>query len=83
MPDIVRPYNITITGDNDAEINLYGEVVDHRPVDFWTGEPSREISSSWTHSSRTWTSSRARTTSRCILTASAATSTPASPYITG
>lgn len=39
MPDIVRPYNITITGDNDAEINLYGEVVDHRPVDFWTGEP--------------------------------------------
>ena len=39
MPDIVKPYNIALTGENDAEISLYGEVVDHRPVDFWTGEP--------------------------------------------
>lgn len=38
MSDIVKPYNITLTGENDAEINLYGEVVDSWPVDWWTGE---------------------------------------------
>ena len=34
----------TITEDS-AEILLYGEVIDHRPVDFWTGEalPGRFI----------------------------------------
>lgn len=36
----VKPYNITrIPDTNDAEINMYGEVVDERPVDWWTGEP--------------------------------------------
>ena len=34
----VKPYNIVDTGVNDAEINMYGEVVDSRPVDWWTGE---------------------------------------------
>lgn len=34
----VKPYNIADTGVNDAEINMYGEVVDSRPVDWWTGE---------------------------------------------
>jgi len=32
-------YNIVNVGANDAEINMYGEVVATRPVDWWTGEP--------------------------------------------
>ena len=32
-------YKMQAVGENDAEINLYGEVVDSRPVDFWTGQP--------------------------------------------
>lgn len=36
----VKPYNIVVNDeDNSAEINLYGEVVSSRPVDWWTGEP--------------------------------------------
>lgn len=31
-------YNITRTG-SEAELSMYGEVVQTRPVDFWTGEP--------------------------------------------
>lgn len=35
-----KPYNIVVNDeDNSAEINLYGEVVSSRPVDWWTGEP--------------------------------------------
>ena len=34
-----KPYTIAMVGQNDAEINLYGEVVSTRPVDWWTGEP--------------------------------------------
>ena len=34
-----KPYTIAMVGQNDAEINLYGEVVKKRPVDWWTGEP--------------------------------------------
>jgi ATP-dependent Clp endopeptidase proteolytic subunit ClpP len=34
-----RPYTIAMVGLNDAEINLYGEVVQSRPVDWWTGQP--------------------------------------------
>lgn len=33
-----KPYTIAMVGDNDAEINLYGEVVQSHPVDWWTGE---------------------------------------------
>lgn len=37
---VVKPYNIArIEGTNDSEINLYGEIVDTRPVDWWTGQP--------------------------------------------
>ena len=32
-------YNIVNVGTNDAEINMYGEVVATRPVDWWTGKP--------------------------------------------
>lgn len=37
-PAGVKPYNISIDG-NKAEINMYGEVVDVQPTDWWTGEP--------------------------------------------
>ena len=34
------PYNIVVNEEaNSAEINMYGEVVATRPVDWWTGEP--------------------------------------------
>ena len=36
---MTKPYNIILTGANDAEVDLYGEVVESRPVDWWTGEP--------------------------------------------
>lgn len=45
MPNIPKnvfskPYNIVRNElDNSAEINMYGEVVSTRPVDWWTGEP--------------------------------------------
>lgn len=26
-------------GDNEAEITMYGEIVDHHPIDWWTGKP--------------------------------------------
>lgn len=32
-------WNIIDTGEDHAEILLYGEVVDQRPVNWWTGEP--------------------------------------------
>lgn len=32
------PYTINMVGENDAEINLYGEVVEQHPTDWWTGE---------------------------------------------
>ena len=36
----MKPYNIVLNeADNSAEINMYGEVVATRPVDWWTGEP--------------------------------------------
>lgn len=35
----MKAYNILLDEDNDsAEVNLYGEVVSQRPVDWWTGE---------------------------------------------
>ena len=36
---IGKPYTLAMVGANDAEINMYGEVVASRPVDWWTGEP--------------------------------------------
>ena len=39
MPsEIIKAYNILDVGETDAEINMYGEVVDARPRDWWTGE---------------------------------------------
>lgn len=41
MPNVLqfkKPYTIAMVGDNDAEINMYGEVVEQHPVDWWTGE---------------------------------------------
>ncbi len=34
-----KPYTIAMVGANDAEISMYGEVVEQHPVDWWTGEP--------------------------------------------
>ena len=39
MSKVSKAYNIVMMGDNDAEINMYGEVVTKRPVDWWTREP--------------------------------------------
>lgn len=37
---VVKPYNIVIDEENNsASIDMYGEVVERRPVDFWTGKP--------------------------------------------
>lgn len=36
----LKPYNIVVNAaNNSAEINMYGEVVSTRPIDWWTGEP--------------------------------------------
>ena len=35
----IPAYKMQNVGENDAEISMYGEVVDTRPVDFWTGQP--------------------------------------------
>ena len=39
MKTPIKSYNIANVGENDAEINMYGEVVSARPTDWWTGEP--------------------------------------------
>ena len=36
---LLKPYNIVLDGNDGAEINMYGEVVQTRPVDWWTGQP--------------------------------------------
>lgn len=36
---MVKAYNITELPGNKAEINMYGEVVEVHPTDWWTGEP--------------------------------------------
>ena len=38
----MKAYNITLTGTNDAELDLYGEVVSERPIDWYTGEPTTD-----------------------------------------
>lgn len=37
--NLLKPYNIVLEGDNGATIDMYGEVVQTRPVDFWSGKP--------------------------------------------
>ena len=40
LPPDMKPYNITTLEDEDSvEVNMYGEVVSEKPVDWWTGEP--------------------------------------------
>lgn len=34
-----QAFSVVNIGDNDAEINMYGEVVATRPVNWWTGKP--------------------------------------------
>ena len=35
----LKPYNIVYEGEDGATIDMYGEVMETRPVDFWTGQP--------------------------------------------
>ena len=35
----IKPYNFVELDDNSVEITMYGNVVQDRPVDFWTGQP--------------------------------------------
>ena len=37
--NLLKPYNIVLDGDEGATIDMYGEVVQTRPVDWWTGKP--------------------------------------------
>ncbi len=37
--NLLRPYNIVHDSDDGATIDMYGEVMETRPVDFWTGKP--------------------------------------------
>lgn len=40
----MKPYSIVLNeADNSAEINLYGEIVNNRPTDWWTGEPAEGL----------------------------------------
>ena len=34
-----RFWSMADVGEDEAEITMYGEIVDRRPVDWWTGEP--------------------------------------------
>ena len=36
---LLKPYNIVLEGEEGAKIDMYGEVVQTRPVDWWTGQP--------------------------------------------
>ena len=36
---LLKPYNIVYKGEDGATIDMYGEVVETRPVDWWTGQP--------------------------------------------
>lgn len=39
MQASIMPYVIKNMSEDEAEITMYGEVVQKRPVDFWTGKP--------------------------------------------
>lgn len=36
---LLKPYNIVYDGEDGATIDMYGEVMETRPIDFWTGQP--------------------------------------------
>lgn len=37
--NLLKPYNIVYEGEDGATIDMYGEVMETRPVDWWTGQP--------------------------------------------
>ena len=39
----VKPYNFKETGDGSVEVEMYGQVVESRPTDWWTGEPVKGL----------------------------------------
>lgn len=36
---LLKPYNIVHDGEDGVTIDMYGEVMETRPIDFWTGKP--------------------------------------------
>lgn len=36
---LLKPYNIVYDGEDGVTIDMYGEVMETRPIDFWTGQP--------------------------------------------
>lgn len=39
----MRPYNFKETGAGSVEVEMYGQVVESRPTDWWTGEPAKGL----------------------------------------
>lgn len=39
----VKAYNFTETGDGEVEVEMYGQVVENRPIDWRTGKPSNGL----------------------------------------
>ena len=39
MPKTMRPYNFLGADTEDVEIEMYGEIVEKHPIDWWTGKP--------------------------------------------
>lgn len=37
--NLLKPYNIVYEGEDGVTIDMYGEVMETRPVDWWTGQP--------------------------------------------
>ena len=38
--NLLKPYNIVYEGEDGVTIDMYGEVMETRPINFWTGEPA-------------------------------------------
>lgn len=39
----IKPYNFVEPDENSLEVNMYGQVVETRPVDWWSGEPIKGL----------------------------------------
>lgn len=39
----MKPYNFKEIGSNSVEVNMYGQVVENRPIDWMTGKPSKGL----------------------------------------
>lgn len=39
----LKPYNFKETDETSVEVEMYGQVVENRPIDFWTGEERKGL----------------------------------------